>query len=69
MFLISDTQLVNDLFLKDLNLIICSGDIPTLFSIEEKTDIFEKMQNVAKDMVNVAISKAEFFLYYFFVTN
>ncbi|KAF4532840.1 hypothetical protein B566_EDAN014797 [Ephemera danica] len=50
MFLISDTQLNNDLFLKDLNLIFCSGDIPTLFSLEEKTDILEKMLVVAKDM-------------------
>lgn len=51
MFLISDTQLKDDLFLEDLNLILVSGDIPNLFTTEEKTEILEKMQVVAKEMV------------------
>lgn len=51
-FLLTDAQVKDESFIEDVNTLINSGDLPNLFSSEEKTEILEKMQAVAKDAVS-----------------
>lgn len=55
-FLLTDAQVKDESFIEDVNTLINTGDLPNLYSSEEKTEILEKMQAVAKDEV----SKEEF---------
>lgn len=43
---ISDTQMTNDQFLEDLNYLLYSGEVPILFSAEEKIEIIENMRSI-----------------------
>lgn len=45
-FLFSDHQLKDEAFLEDINMLLNSGDIPSLFDNEEKLEIFDKMQAI-----------------------
>ena len=36
---------------EDLNMILNLGDVPNLYPADEKAEILEKMQGIAKDMV------------------
>lgn len=47
-FLFSDSQAKEEAFIEDINSLLNTGDIPNLFTPEEKTTILEKMQAVAK---------------------
>ena len=46
--LINDNQITNDLFLEDVNNILNSGEIPTLWLVEEKADLIERIRPIAK---------------------
>ncbi|XP_050716714.1 dynein axonemal heavy chain 3-like isoform X3 [Eriocheir sinensis] len=48
-FLLTDAQVKDESFIEDVNTLINSGDLPNLYSSEEKTEILEKMQSVAID--------------------
>lgn len=39
---------------EDLNMILNLGDVPNLYPADEKAEILEKMQGIAKDMVRFA---------------
>ena len=41
---ISDAQMTDDQFLEDLNYLLYSGEVPILFSTEEKAEIVENMR-------------------------
>lgn len=51
-FLLTESQVKDESFIEDINTLINTGDLPNLYSSEEKTEILEKMQAVAKDEVS-----------------
>jgi dynein heavy chain, axonemal len=50
-FLFSDNQIKEESFLEDINMILNTPDIPNLFASDEKAEIIEKMQTIAKNEV------------------
>ncbi|XP_063786085.1 dynein axonemal heavy chain 3-like [Pseudophryne corroboree] len=42
-FLFADHQIKDESFLEDINMILSTGDVPTLFNNEEKLEVMEKM--------------------------
>lgn len=50
-FLFADTQIANETFLEDINLILNTADVPNLYAPDEKAEILEKMQAVTRDSV------------------
>jgi dynein heavy chain len=48
-FLFSDTQLVKESFLEDLNNLLNSGEIPNLFPVDEKMAICDEIGNRARE--------------------
>ncbi|XP_017770457.1 PREDICTED: dynein heavy chain 3, axonemal-like [Nicrophorus vespilloides] len=65
-FLFSDTQIASETFTEDINLIFNTGDIPNLYQPDEKGDILEKMQAIARDG-GKKIESTPFALYNFFI--
>ncbi|XP_043945444.1 dynein axonemal heavy chain 3 [Protopterus annectens] len=47
-FLFSDNQIKDELFVEDINMLLNTGDVPNIFAADEKAEIIEKMQNVAR---------------------
>ncbi|CRK99186.1 CLUMA_CG012500, isoform A [Clunio marinus] len=47
-FLFSDSQAKDEIFIEDINSMLNTGDLPNLFPSEEKSAILEKMQVIAK---------------------
>jgi len=47
-FLFSDTQIVFESFLEDINNLLNSGEIPNLFAPEEKVQINDELFDKAK---------------------
>nr|XP_040564670.1 dynein heavy chain 7, axonemal-like [Lepeophtheirus salmonis] len=45
-----DSQILVNEYLEDINNILLSGEVPNLFSLEEKLEIVENMKNLEKDM-------------------
>lgn len=48
-FLFSDTQIVKESFLEDINNLLNSGEIPNLFPVDEKVVILDEMGPKARD--------------------
>ncbi|XP_063587791.1 dynein axonemal heavy chain 3-like [Penaeus indicus] len=48
-FLLTDTQIKDEAFVEDVNTLLNTGDLPNLYSNEEKAEILEKIQLVAKE--------------------
>ncbi|XP_075210784.1 dynein heavy chain 3, axonemal [Lycorma delicatula] len=48
-FLFSDSQIRDEGFVEDINLILNTGDVPNLFPSDEKADILDKMMTAARD--------------------
>lgn len=51
-FLLTDTQIKDEAFIEDVNTLLNTGDLPNLYSNEEKADILERIQLVAKEEVS-----------------
>lgn len=47
-FLFSDNQIKDESFMEDISMILNTGDVPNLYAADEKAEIIEKMQNVAR---------------------
>ncbi|XP_053575219.1 dynein axonemal heavy chain 3-like [Bombina bombina] len=45
-FLFADHQIKDESFLEDINMILNTGDVPTLFNNEEKLEVIEKMRQL-----------------------
>lgn len=51
-FLLNDNQIKDDSFLEDINMVLNSGDVPSLFESDEKAEIVEKMQQISSEESN-----------------
>ncbi|XP_039273758.2 dynein axonemal heavy chain 3-like isoform X3 [Styela clava] len=47
-FLFSDQQIKEESFVEDINMILNTADIPNLFPSDEKAEVIEKMQGIAR---------------------
>lgn len=78
-FLFTDTQIKEESFLEDVNNMLNSGEIPNLFTNEEKIEIVEKMRTIDRQrdkssqtdgspvaLFNLFIT-VEFLVFYMFV--
>lgn len=52
-FLFADTQIADEGFTEDINLVLNTADVPNLYAPDEKADILEKMQTAARDTVRI----------------
>lgn len=52
-FLFADTQIKDESFMEDISMILNTGDVPNLFAQDEKAELIEKMQAVARQEVGV----------------
>uniref|UniRef100_A0A0A9Z4J1 Dynein heavy chain 3, axonemal n=1 Tax=Lygus hesperus TaxID=30085 RepID=A0A0A9Z4J1_LYGHE len=48
-FLLSDSQIKDEAFVEDINMILNTGDVPNLYPGDEKADILDKMTQLPKD--------------------
>ena len=55
-FLFTDDQIKEESFVEDINMILNTGDVPNIFANDEKADIIEKMQGIAR--LEVSFSRA-----------
>ena len=51
-FLFSDNQIKDESFMEDISMILNTGDVPNIFPADEKADVIEKMQVVARNLVS-----------------
>ncbi|KAG5895230.1 hypothetical protein JTB14_003447 [Gonioctena quinquepunctata] len=65
-FLFADTQIADEMFIEDISTVLNTADVPNLFAPDEKAEILEKMQNVAKDLGR-KIDTTPLALYNFFI--
>nr|CAD7398221.1 unnamed protein product [Timema cristinae] len=50
-FLFNDTQIKDEMFVEDISMVLNTGDVPNLFPPDEKAEILEKMQGVARTLL------------------
>ena len=50
-FLFADNQIKDESFMEDISMILNTGDVPNLYPADEKADIIEKMQTIARNEV------------------
>lgn len=50
-FLFGDSQIKDEAFMEDISMILNTGDVPNLYASDEKAEIIEKMQNIARTEV------------------
>ncbi|KAK3571583.1 hypothetical protein QTP86_014552, partial [Hemibagrus guttatus] len=48
-FLLGDGQMKDEMFVEDVNTLLNTGDVPNMFAQDERAEIMEKMQSVAKN--------------------
>ncbi|KAL8585021.1 Dynein heavy chain 3, axonemal [Nucella lapillus] len=48
-FLFSDNQIKGESFMEDIGMILNTGDVPNIFPADEKAEIIDKMQTVARN--------------------
>lgn len=47
-FLFNDSQIKDEAMLEDVNMLLNTGDVPNMFAADERADIIEKMQGIAR---------------------
>lgn len=47
-FLFTDSQIKNEAMLEDVNMLLNTGDVPNIFPADERGEILEKMQEIAR---------------------
>ena len=50
-FLFADNQIKDESFMEDISMILNTGDVPNLYASDEKAEIIEKMQTIARNEV------------------
>lgn len=59
-FLFSDNQIKEESFVEDINMILNTGDVPNIFPADEKADVIDKMQNVARTEVGYEMKDEDY---------
>lgn len=65
-FLFCDSQIKDETFVEDINMLLNTGDVPNIFAADEKAEIVEKMQGAAR-MENRKIEATPLAMYNFFI--
>ncbi|CAH1793738.1 unnamed protein product [Owenia fusiformis] len=65
-FLFNDTQIKDESFMEDLSMILNTGDVPNLYPADERAEIIEKMQTVARNE-NRKMDATPLAMYNFFI--
>ncbi|XP_035537407.1 dynein heavy chain 3, axonemal [Morone saxatilis] len=65
-FLFNDSQIKNEAMLEDINMLLNTGDVPNIFPADERADIIDKMQGIAR-MEGKKIDATPLSLYNFFI--
>lgn len=52
-FLLTDSQIKDESFVEDINMILNTGDVPNLYASDEKAEILELMQTAVRMLVSV----------------
>lgn len=52
-FLFSDGQIKMDSFMEDVSMLLNSGDLPNIFPSDEKVEMLDKLQAVARESVSL----------------
>lgn len=63
-FLLTDTQIIDDLFIADVNSLLSSGEVPMLFSPAERDMVGEKMRPIANQNNLEIVSTNDLFEYF-----
>ena len=50
-FLFADSQIKDESFMEDISMILNTGDVPNLYPADEKAEIIDKMQTIARNEV------------------
>ncbi len=62
-FLFSDNQIKDESFVEDINMILNTGDVPNIFPADEKAEIIDKMQLIARTQVRTCIYMLYLYMY------
>ena len=54
-FLFGDNQIKDEGFMEDISMILNTGDVPNLYPADEKAEIIDKMQTIARNEVSPPI--------------
>ncbi|CAF4262296.1 unnamed protein product [Rotaria socialis] len=65
-FLFNDSQIKDESFIEDINMMLNTADIPNLFPGDERAEICEKMQGVARQL-NRKVDSTPMALYNYFI--
>ena len=63
-FVLDDSQIVDEVFLEDVNNALTSGDIPGLFSRDETSGVCEEVRKIARAENYSAVTHAELFAFF-----
>ncbi|XP_046888652.1 dynein axonemal heavy chain 3 [Hypomesus transpacificus] len=65
-FLFNDSQIKDEAFVEDINMLLNTGDVPNIFPADERADIIEKVQGIAR-MEGKKIDATPLSLYNYFI--
>uniref|UniRef100_A0A3P8VG82 Dynein axonemal heavy chain 7 n=1 Tax=Cynoglossus semilaevis TaxID=244447 RepID=A0A3P8VG82_CYNSE len=65
-FLFNDSQIKDEAMLEDVNMLLNTGDVPNIFASDERAEIIEKAQGIAR-MEGKKIDSSPLSLYNFFI--
>uniref|UniRef100_A0A3Q3EKF3 Dynein axonemal heavy chain 3 n=1 Tax=Labrus bergylta TaxID=56723 RepID=A0A3Q3EKF3_9LABR len=65
-FLFNDSQIKDEAMLEDINMLLNTGDVPNIFAADERADIIEKVQGIAR-MEGKKIDATPLSMYNFFI--
>lgn len=64
-FLFNDSQIKDEAMLEDIDMLLNTGDVPNMFAPDERADIIEKAQGIAR-MAGVKLDGTPLSVYNFF---
>ncbi|XP_056255668.1 dynein axonemal heavy chain 3 [Seriola aureovittata] len=65
-FLFNDSQIKDEAMLEDINMLLNTGDVPNIFAADERADIIDKVQGIAR-MEGKKIDATPLSMYNFFI--
>lgn len=66
-FLFTDSQIKDESFIEDINMLLNTGDVPNIFPADEKADLVEKMQTAARTEEGGKMEITPLSMYNFFI--